>query len=55
MFNTEGSKPSIVSALVTDISLLLIMLVGLVRLGCHGGDGFRLGQLLWKQVQLSLL
>lgn len=46
------------SALFTNIVLLLIMLVGLVRMGCHGGGAFRLGQLgqlLWKQVQLSLL
>ena len=37
-------------ALVTDIVLLLIMLVGLLRLRRHGGGSFSLGQLLWKQV-----
>jgi len=38
---------------VTDIVLLLIMLVGLLRLRCGDGGTFglgRLAQLLWKQV-----
>jgi hypothetical protein len=48
--NTEGSKPSIVSILVTDIVLISIMLLGLLRLRCHGGGAFGLGKLLWKQV-----
>jgi len=30
------------------------MLVGLVRLGCCGSGAFRLGHLLWQQVQLLL-
>jgi len=36
--------------LVTDIALLLIMLVGLLRLRLHGGGTFGLAQLLWRQV-----
>ena len=55
VLNTEGNKLSIISALVTGIVLLIIMLVGLVRMGCHGSGAFRLGQLLWKQVRLSPL
>jgi hypothetical protein len=35
--------------LVTDVSLLLIMLVGLFRLR-RGGSTFGLAQVLWKQV-----
>jgi hypothetical protein len=35
---------------VTDIALLLIMLVGLLRLRYHGNDMFGLTQVLWKQV-----
>jgi hypothetical protein len=51
--STEGSKPSIVSILVTDSVLISVMLVGLFRLRSHGGGAFRLGKLLWKQVQSS--
>jgi hypothetical protein len=35
---------------ITDIVLLLIMLVGLLRLRCHGRGTFGLGHLLWQQV-----
>jgi hypothetical protein len=49
--NTDnGSKPSIISILVTDIVLIFIMLLGLFRLRYHGGGAFRLCQFLWKQV-----
>ena len=34
----------------TDIALILIMLVGLLRLRTGGGGWFDLGRLLWKQV-----
>ena len=36
--------------LVTDISLLLIMIFGLLRLGFHERGAFGLGRFLWKQV-----
>jgi len=36
--------------LVTDIALLLIMLVGLLRLRVRGDGTFGLAQLLWRQV-----
>lgn len=35
---------------ITDISLLFIMLVGLHRLRRHGSSAFGLTHLLWKQV-----
>jgi len=35
---------------VTDITLLLILLIGLLRLRHHGGKTFGLNNLLWKQV-----
>jgi len=52
--NTQGNKTNFISILVTDIVLLLIMLVGLHRLHCHGGGTFRLGRVLWKQVRFYL-
>jgi hypothetical protein len=38
----------------TDIILLLIMFVGLLRLRRHGGGTFGLARLLWKQVRWLL-
>ena len=35
---------------VTDIGLLLMMLVGLLRVRRHGGGMFALTRLLWRQV-----
>ena len=37
--------------LVTDVTLLLIMLFGLLRLRYHRSNMFGLTQLLWKQVR----
>ena len=50
--NIEATKLSMCSLLVTDVFLLLTMLAGLLRLrrGSGGGDSFRIGRLLWKQV-----
>ncbi|KAI0276823.1 hypothetical protein BC826DRAFT_1114015 [Russula brevipes] len=47
--NAEISKLSTISTFVTDIVLLLIMLVGLLRLRVQGVGTFSLGHLLWKQ------
>ena len=41
---------NVLVTLVTDISLLLIMIFGLLRLGFHERSAFGLGRLLWKQV-----
>jgi hypothetical protein len=49
VLNTEENKANIIVTLITDIALLIMVLVGLLRL--HGGGGsFALGRLLWKQV-----
>jgi len=53
--NTESNKPNIIVTLITDIILLLIMLVGLLRIRRQGGGTFGLGQLLWKQGVIWLL
>jgi len=53
--NIESGKPNVVSVLVTDIVLLLVMLVGLLRLRRRGGGMFALGHLLWKQGVIWLL
>jgi hypothetical protein len=52
--NILGNKANIISTLVADIVLLLIMLLGLHRLHCHGGGTFRLGRVLRKQVRFYL-
>lgn len=36
--------------LTTDLTLIVIILVGLFRLRRRGGGWFDLGRLLWKQV-----
>jgi hypothetical protein len=48
--NLHITELSIIVTLVTDIILLLIMIFGLLRLGCHERGAFGLGRLLWKQV-----
>ena len=48
--NLHISELNILVTLATDISLLLIMFVGLLRLGFHERSAFGLGRLLWKQV-----
>jgi len=40
---------------ITDITLLLIMLAGLICLHQHGGGTFGLAQFLWKQVWWQFL
>jgi len=43
----------IIAMLINDVTLLLTMLVGLLRLRHHDGGRFDLGRLLWKQVRWS--
>jgi hypothetical protein len=45
-------KLNLIASFVTDIALLLMMLVGLLRLRNHDGGTFGLVQVLWKQVCL---
>jgi len=53
--NTQSTKLAITTMPVTDITLLVIMLVGLLRLRHRGGGKFNLGRLLWKQGVIYLL
>ncbi|KAH9962358.1 hypothetical protein BC827DRAFT_1375833 [Russula dissimulans] len=47
--DVQSNKLAIMAMPVTDISLLLIMLIGLLRLRHRGGGRLDLGRLLWKQ------
>ncbi|KAN0118077.1 hypothetical protein V8E52_005664 [Russula decolorans] len=53
--DTESNKPNIIVTLIADITLLLIMLIGLLRLRRYGVGSFGLGQFLWKQGVVWLL
>jgi len=53
--NLPSSKLNLIAIPVTDISLLLIMLVGLFRLRGEGMGMAGLGRLLWRQVIPVLL
>jgi len=53
--NIDSNKLAISAMLGADISLLLIMLVGLLRLRKRGGSKFELGRLLWKQGLIYLV
>ena len=44
------TKLNVITTLITDIALLLIMLIGLLRLGFYEPDVFSLGHLMWRQV-----
>jgi hypothetical protein len=48
--NINSTNLSLITTLVTDVILLLIMLVGLLRLGFHEPGVYSLGRLMWKQV-----
>jgi hypothetical protein len=48
--NLYISERNILVTLATDMILLLIMFIGLLRLGFHERGAFGLGRLLWKQV-----
>lgn len=47
----EATKPTVFTTLITDVVLLLIMLVGLLRMRFDAGGAFALGRILWKQVR----
>jgi len=49
--NIKSNKLAITAMPVTDLALLFIMLIGLLRLRHRGGGRFSLGRLLWKQVR----
>jgi len=50
VINAGGNKFTLISMATTDVILLSIMLVGLLRLRRYGGGTFGLTHLLWKQV-----
>jgi len=47
--NSQSSKPNIIVLFITDVVLLLIMLVGLFRLGFHEAGVCGLGHFMWRQ------
>jgi len=51
----QSTKLNIITTLITDVTLLLIMLVGLLRLGFHERGVFGLGRLMWRQVRVFAL
>jgi len=53
--NDHTTKTNSIATLITDIILLLIMLIGLLRLGFHEPGVQGLGHLLWTQVGVSAL
>jgi len=48
--NLEDNKLAVIAILISDVVLLVIMFIGLLRLRHRGGGRFGLGRLLWKQV-----
>jgi hypothetical protein len=48
--NFDSTKFAIIGSLFSDLALLLIMLIGLLRLRCKG-ETFALGRTLWNQVR----
>jgi len=52
--NIEGTRLTMITTLITDIVLLLIMLIGLLRLGfSERGGVLGMGRLMWRQVGMS--
>jgi hypothetical protein len=51
LLNASITKPAVIGSLFSDVALLLIMLIGLLRLRCRGGGEFSMGRTLWKQVR----
>jgi len=49
LLNAQIIKLNFISTLVTDIVLLLVMLIGLLRLRLDGGGMLSMGRILWKQ------
>ena len=51
--NIEGTRLTMITTLITDIVLLLIMLIGLLRLGLSERGALGMGRLMWRQVGMS--
>jgi len=52
--NIHSTKLNMIVLLITDIALLLIMLIGLLRLGFNEPGVYELGHLMWRQVGCTL-
>jgi hypothetical protein len=50
ILNMQITKLNIIVTLVTDIILLFVMFIGLLRLRLYERGTFGLGRLLWRQV-----
>jgi hypothetical protein len=53
ILNIRSTKLNSIIVLIIDIILLLIMLIGLLRLGFHQSGVQGLGHLMWTQVGVS--
>jgi hypothetical protein len=53
--NVLNMKLNTLTAFITEIILVLMMLAGLLSLGFHESGIFGLGHLMWKQVRVSAL
>jgi hypothetical protein len=53
--NIHSIKLNMITTLVTDIALLLIMLIGLLRLGAHEPGVYGMGRFMWRQVRVFAL
>jgi hypothetical protein len=51
LLNLETNKPAVISTLATDVVLLLIMSIGLLRMHLEVDNVSALGRALWKQVR----
>jgi len=52
--NSESGKLNMIVTVITDVILLLMMLVGLLRIRRYGGGTSSLAHLMWKQVRFSV-
>ncbi|KAN0121250.1 hypothetical protein V8E52_003838 [Russula decolorans] len=55
LLNLETNKPAVISTLATDVVLLLIMIIGLLRMHLEVVCLFDLGRVLWKQGLIWLI
>jgi hypothetical protein len=53
--NIHSTKLNMITTLITDVVLLLIMLIGLLRLGAHEPGVYGMGRFMWRQVRVFAL
>jgi len=51
LFNSARTRLDVTVSFIHDITLLLAMLVGLLRIRGQFGGAFKMGRLLWRQVE----